>query len=351
MMSQVETLERAYRIHLEKKTSVMRNHLDGIGSGHLCGEIIPSPLKDGYRNRAKYKIYPRDGKIELKGTDPIQGEVPYEETLWILPEWGRVIIKQVVEIISSRYQAFPVDGFELQLTHGRREAHITLSVKRSIVHPYSELTRTLLVEISALKGIAVPSQKTEFGEAFLNHRLLNTEICAHYDAFFQSNLHLTPELVSAVLSICVQSPPSEIVDVYCGVGLFSLFIGKKGSRILGVDTDKKAIESARINAAKMGLKKASYVCSTAEEFVQEHNLGCPDIILIDPLRAGCQPQVISSIAHARPPKICLVSCAIDTHVRDLVQWSREGYVPVSFQALDMFPFTEFIETVTLLNRQ
>ncbi|UCE21539.1 MAG: class I SAM-dependent RNA methyltransferase [Candidatus Aminicenantes bacterium] len=329
----------------------MRSHLDGIGYGHLCSKIIPSPLKDGYRNRAKFKIYPRDGKIELKGTDPIQGEVPYEEALWILPEWGRAVVKQVADIISSGYPAFPVDGFELQLTHGRKEAHTTLSVKRSIVHPYSELAQTLLAEISAVKGIAVPSQKSEFGEAFLNHSLLNTDILAHYDAFFQSNLHLTPELLTKVTSICVQTPPAEIVDVYCGVGLFSLFIGKKGSRILGVDNDKKAIESARRNAAKMGLKKASYVCSSAEEFVEGHDPGCPDIILIDPPRAGCQPQVISSLARVRSPKICLVSCAIDTHVRDLVQWSREGYVPVSFQALDMFPFTEFIETVTLLNRQ
>jgi tRNA/tmRNA/rRNA uracil-C5-methylase (TrmA/RlmC/RlmD family) len=351
MSNQTNLHERAYKKHLEKKTSVMRGHLDGIGYGHLCREIIPSPVKDGYRNRAKFKIYPRDRKIELKGTDPIQGEVPYEETLWILPEWGRVIIEQVVEIISSRYQAFPVDGFELQLTHGRKEAHITLSVKRSIAHPYSELAQAILAEVSALRGVAVPSQKTEFGEAFLNHRLLNTDICAHYDAFFQSNLHLAPELVKAVLSICVQSPPSEMVDVYCGVGLFSLFIGKRGSRVLGVDSSEKAIESARINAAKMGLKDASYVCSTAEEFVAEHGLECPDIILIDPPRAGCHHQVISGIARVRSPKICLVSCAIDTHVRDLVQWSREGYVPGSFQALDMFPFTEFIETVTLLNHQ
>ncbi len=351
MVNQTHLQEKAYRIHLEKKTSVMRGRLDGIGYGHLCSGIIPSPLKDGYRNRAKFKIYPRDEKIELKGTDPVQGETPYEEALWIFPEWGRELIKQIADIISSGYQAFPVDGFELQLTHGRKEAHITLSVKRSIVHPYSELAQRLLAEISALKGIAVPSQKKEFGEAFLNHSLLDTDILAHYDAFFQSNLHLTPELLTEVMSICVQSPPAEIVDVYCGIGLFSLFIGKKGSRILGVDSHEKAIESAQINAAKMGLKKASYVCSSAEEFVKESNLGCPDIILIDPPRAGCQPQVISRISSVSSPRICLVSCAIDTHVRDLVQWKQEGYVPVSFQAFDMFPFTEFIETVTLLSRQ
>jgi len=348
-MSQVETLERVYSKHLEKKTSVVRGLLDGIGYGHLCNEIIPSPLKDGYRNRAKFKIYSREGKVELKGTAPIQGEVFYEEALWILPEWGREIIKQVAEIISSRYQAFPVDGFEIQLTHGRNEAHTTLSVKRSLVHPYSELAQILLAELSGLKGIAVPSQKAEFGESFLNHSLLNFDICAHYDAFFQSNLRLTPELVGKVMSDCVQSLPVEIMDLYCGVGLFSLYTGKEGSRILGVDSNEKAIESARMNAARMGLKDASYVYSSAEEFVQEHDLGCPDIILIDPPRTGCQPQLISGIARVHSPKICLISCAIDTHVRDLVQWNGEGYIPVSFQAFDMFPFTEFIETVTLLN--
>jgi 23S rRNA (uracil1939-C5)-methyltransferase len=351
MTNQTNLHEKAYRTHLEKKTSVIRERLGGIGSGHLCSEVIPSPVKDGYRNRAKFRIYPKDGKIELKATDPVRGEVLYEEALWILPEWGREIIQQVAEIIASGYQAFPVDGFEIQLTHGRKEAHITFSVKRTIVHPYSELAQTLLAEISALKGIAVPSQKKEFGETFLNHRLLNTDICAHYDAFFQSNLHLTPELVSKVLSDCAQFPPAEIMDVYCGVGLFSLFSAEKSSRILGVDSSEKAIESARINAAKMGLKDASYVCSTAEEFVEEHGLGCPDIILIDPPRAGCQPRVISRIARVRSPRICLLSCAIDTHVRDLVQWNREGYVPAYFQAFDMFPFTEFIETVTLLKRQ
>ena len=56
-------------------------------------------------------------------------------------------------------------------------------------------------------------------------------------------------------------------------------------------------------------------------------------------------------SHIHSPKICLVSCAIDTHVHDLMLWIQEGYIPMFLRAFDMFPFTEFIETVTLLNRE
>jgi tRNA/tmRNA/rRNA uracil-C5-methylase (TrmA/RlmC/RlmD family) len=350
-MSKVQTQERAYNIHLEEKTSVMSEVLEGVGYGHLCTEIIPSSLKDGYRNRAKFKIYPRNGRIELRGTDPIQGEVFYGDALWILPEWGRELVTRIAEIISSKFQAFPVDGFEIRLTHGREEAHTLLSVKRTHSLDYSEFSSTLLTEISELKGVAIPSQKAEFGRSFLNHKILDTDIRAHYDAFFQSNILLTPDLVEEVRDSCRQSLSAKMLDLYCGVGLFSLLSGKKERKIKGVDSSRKAIESAQKNADRLGLKNASYVCSSVQEYFQKHDVGSQDIIFVDPPRSGCQAQVISMIASLKPEKICLVSCAIDTHVRDLFQWKKEGYTAESLRAVDMFPFTEFIETVTLLNRQ
>lgn len=350
-MSQVETLERAYSKHLDEKTSVMRELFENIGYGHLCTEIIPLFLKDGFRNRAKFKIYQRNRRIELKGTDPIQGEVFYEDALWILPEWGRKLVTRIAEIFSSMFQRFPVDGFEIQLTHGRKEAHILLSVKRALSLSYSEISGILLAKLTELKGVAVPSQKAEFGQSFLNHSILDTDICAHYNAFFQSNILLTPDLVEEVRGSCTRSLPAKMLDLYCGVGLFSLLSGRKDRMIVGVDSSRKAVESARMNAARLGLKDASYVCSSVQEYFRKHVVECPDLVLVDPPRSGCQSQVISMIANLEPEKICLVSCAIDTHVRDLLQWKKEGYAAESLCALDMFPFTEFIETVTLLNRQ
>ncbi len=350
-MSHVEAIERAYSKHLEEKTSVMRELLEGVGYGHLCTEIIPSSLKDGFRTRAKFKIYQRKGRVELKGTDPIQGEVFYEDALWILPEWGRRLVTRIAEILSSMFQRFPVDGFEIQLTHGRREAHTLLSVKRALSLSYSELSGILLARLTELKGVAVPSQKAEFGQSFLNHNILDRDICAHYDAFFQSNILLTQDLVEEVRGSCTRSLPAKMLDLYCGVGLFSLLSGRKDRKIVGVDSNRKAVESAGRNASRLGLKDTSYVCASVQEYFQKHDVECPDLILVDPPRSGCQAQVISMIANLESEQICLVSCAIDTHVRDLFQWKKEGYSAESLCALDMFPFTDFIETVTLLNRQ
>ncbi len=349
MMSTIETLERAYCKHLEKKTSNLRELLEGIGYGHLCTEIIPSSLKDGYRNRAKFKIYARKTNVELRGTDPIQGDVFFEDALWILPEWGRSLVISIVEILSSMFLEFPVDGFEIQLTHGREEAHTLLSVKRAHSLDYSELSDTLLTEIPELKGVAIPSQKAEFGQSILNHNILDTDIRAHYDAFFQSNVCLTPGLVEDVRASCPVSLP-KMLDLYCGVGLFSLLSGSKERKIEGVDNNTKAIESAQKNAASLGLKEASYVCLPVQEYFQQQDVERPDIVLVDPPRTGCEAQVISMIARLKPERICLVSCAVDTYVRDLSQWKKEGYTAESLRALDMFPFSEFVETVTVLNR-
>jgi 23S rRNA (uracil1939-C5)-methyltransferase len=142
-----------------------------------------------------------------------------------------------------------------------------------------------------------------------------------------------------------------MLDLYCGVGLFSLLSGNKKRKINGVDSNTKAIESAQKNAARLGLEGASYVCLAVQEYFQKYDVESPDIVIVDPPRTGCQAQVISMIARLKPQKICLVSCAIDTHVRDLIQWKKEGYAAESLHALDMFPFSEFIETVTVLNRK
>ena len=284
-MSPIETLERAYSKHLKEKASVMREHLEEVGYGHLCTEIIPSPLKDGFRNRAKFKIYARKGSVELKGTGPVQGDVFFEDVLWILPEWGRMLVVHIAEILTSMLLEFPVYGFEIQLTHGREEAHTLLSVKRTQSLDYSELSSTLRTEILELKGVAIPSQKAEFGQSFLNHNILDTDIRAHYDAFFQSNICLTTDLVKEVRASCPLSL-STMLDLYCGVGLFSLLSGNKKRKIKGVDSNTKAIESARMNAARLGLEGASYVCLPVQEYFQEYDVESPNIVLVDPPRSG-----------------------------------------------------------------
>ncbi len=344
----IKNLQDIYTAYLKEKTSVMCGQLKKLEWGDLCSSICPSPVEDGFRNRAKFKIFYENNHIRIMGTDPIQGEVTAEESLWIIPEWGRDCVREVYKIITDRYQKCPVDGFEIQLTHGRMECHIILSVKKGMSGFYEELAEAMIENISRLKGVAVPSLKMEFGELFLNHSIFELDILAHYLAFFQSNIHLTPKLIQNVSSSLKKGSFKRIIDLYCGVGLFSLVLRDRAAEILGVDSSKWAVESAIINRGHLDLNQIKFNCTSVEKFLDALPLSRDDLIFLNPPRQGVSPVVIETIASQRPRLICLVSCFLETHMCDLKLWEDSGYSIRSLSAFDMFPFTDFLETVTVL---
>ncbi len=337
-----------YKSDLQEKTAVMHEQLRVLDWGHLCSTIVPSPMGTGFRNRTKFKIFYKSKSLRIMGTDPIRGEAPVEETFWILPEWARICVRAVCEIILDNYYESPIDGFEFQLTHGRKECFITLSVRRGASGSYEELVETLIENISELQGVAVPSKKKEFGEPFLNHRILDLDILAHYQAFFQSNIHLIPKLLQNVKSSLKMESFRRIVDLYCGAGLFSIVLRGKAAEITGVDSGRWAVKSAKMNGERQGLRHINFMCSSTEEFLEDATFSRDDLLILNPPRQGVTPIVIETIASQKPRFICLISCFLETHLRDLKLWRDSGYSIRSFEAFDMFPFADFLETVTFL---
>ena len=329
----------------------MVTQLDGIGLSHLCSKIIPSPLSDGFRNRAKFRVFHGKNEMRTEGTDPIDGPVEFEKSLWIFPDWSKKIVRNVVAFIQKDNKDFVVDGFEVQLAHGKKNVHTTLSVKRSVTHSYEDLALALLTNIPEIVGVAIPSQKLEIGETHLDHSIGGKDFCAHYASFFQSNLHLTPQLLENVGRICRKIAFREVFDLYCGVGLMSLSVGKKNTKIIGIDTNRMAVDSAQKNADRMGFRFAKFSVMSVERSIRTTKIGTYGLVLANPPRSGCPPTVINAIASQNPKHVLLVSCSLKTHVPDLEEWKKCGYQVLSFKAFDMFPFTDFLETMTVLERK
>jgi len=340
-----------YKLSFKEKTIQLKNGLAEISSDHLCSVLVPTPIAIGCRNRAKYKIFGTSDRFQIKGTDPIQGEVPYEKALWLLPVWGRKLVTQVIEIISEKLLNFWVDGFEVQLFHGNRQGHVTLSVKRQEMQSYSELAGFLLGEIPALEGVSIPSQKQDFGKSYLLHNIGGVNFYSQYSAFFQSNMCLTTMLVEDVKRKCQNKDFYRILDLYCGIGLFSLSLAENTTPVLGVDINKRAIDSARLNAKNLGFGQVSFLCCPVENFLQNASISPNDLVIIDPPRSGCPESLIHIISKRKPDFICSISCDLPSHIRDLKLWIENGYDVQSIAALDMFPFTEFLETVAFLQKR
>jgi tRNA/tmRNA/rRNA uracil-C5-methylase (TrmA/RlmC/RlmD family) len=300
------------------------------------------------RTRAKFRVRENQGIIRIEGTDPQQGTVPFERVLWILPAWARPIAEDVAAYREEHKHDFPFDGFELQLTHGQQQAHALLSVKKTFSINFEDCAEDLWTAIPKLKGVAIPSQRIELGDVCLDHRLLGKHFLAHYDSFFQSNLSLTPELLDRLVSEAEAMDFVNIVDLYCGVGLLSLSLAKKETPIVGIESEKKSVDCAMKNALRLCLNSTTFIHSKVEIFLKRAEFHPGDLVIINPPRAGCDSSVIKSVAEQRPSHILLVSCCLETQVRDLELWKDEGYEAASISAFDMFPFTPFIETITRL---
>lgn len=169
------------------------------------------------------------------------------------------------------------------------------------------------------------------------------------DSFFQNNFFLLPDLVSTVRDYFKSSGSRFLIDLYCGVGFFGIELADLAKAFLGVELDKKAIYSARKNAAARGISNGDFQIGRAEELLPHILQSFPaeaTTILIDPPRTGCPPSGLELLRETKPRQILYVSCHPATLARDLNVLCNGGVYEVKrVKPLDMFPQTQHVECV------
>jgi len=166
-------------------------------------------------------------------------------------------------------------------------------------------------------------------------------------SFFQGNQLLIPQLLDTALS---GAEGRRGLDLYCGVGLFTLPLAKKFQQVIGVEGNDDAIGYARRNAASARLENVTFAAQSVGDFLDGRELEGTDFVLLDPPRSGTEKRVIDRIVQLRPRDISYVACDPSMLARDLRQLVDGGYAIVSLTALDLFPQTHHVETVVRLNR-
>ncbi len=167
--------------------------------------------------------------------------------------------------------------------------------------------------------------------------------------FFQNNPFILPELVE--FAIDHASGCKNLVDAYCGVGVFALAGAKKFENVAGVEISAKAIECANINARINNISNCEFLIGKAEtifEDVAKRFNGSETSMIIDPPRAGCDTKFLEQLIAFAPKKLVYVSCGPDTQARDLAYLTQHGYEIELLQPFDLFPQTRHIENVAVL---
>ena len=208
--------------------------------------------------------------------------------------------------------------------------------------------------LEARRPAGTLSFKRLFGPDWLQVEVDGVRLRFPPTVFSQVNGAMVGTMVSGADLLLAPLDGCDLLDLYCGYGLFSLTVGRSASRVLGVDFDGPAIEAARGNAEHHG-------CADRVRFLAGRIDGSslagrlrpprgPEVVLLDPPRQGTENDVAAVIAARRPERVVHICCGTDEIPREVAAWSRVGYRVRRAIPLDMFAGTANLETLLLLTR-
>ncbi len=172
-------------------------------------------------------------------------------------------------------------------------------------------------------------------------------------SFYQTNTDQAYELYSVARNFAGLTGEELVYDLYTGTGTIANFVAKKAKKVIGIEYVPEAIEDAKVNSQINGIDNTLFYAGDMKDilnkdFIEEH--GRPDVIITDPPRAGMHQDVIDTILFASPKRIVYVSCNPATQARDL-QLLDADYKVMAVQPVDMFPHTQHVENVVLLEKR
>jgi 23S rRNA (uracil1939-C5)-methyltransferase len=157
------------------------------------------------------------------------------------------------------------------------------------------------------------------------------------------------ELVTQVLAICSTLKPDSVLDLYCGIGNFSLPVARQTGKVVGLESFSPSIERARENSRRNGIANAEFICEDSAVGVERLAAAGErfDLVILDPPRSGAL-DLVKSLHRLKPKQIIYISCDPATLGRDLAVLQKDGFKVLQVQPLDMFPQTCHLESVALL---
>jgi 23S rRNA (uracil1939-C5)-methyltransferase len=157
-------------------------------------------------------------------------------------------------------------------------------------------------------------------------------------------------LVDAVVEAAAPAADERVLDLYCGLGNFSLPLARRAASVQGVEGLAPLVARAARNAARNGIGNARFVTADLERADWPFFREAWDLVVLDPARAGAA-SAVAAMSHMRPRRIVYVSCHPGTLARDAGALVREhGYRLTSARVLDMFPHTHHVEAITVFDR-
>lgn len=227
------------------------------------------------------------------------------------------------------------------------------------VPPLRSLFDALAAAAPGLAGLSVQEETAEgwrrrgrLGEEAVTEQVEEARLRVSAGAPFPVSGAAASALVAEVLALAELTGAERVLDLYCGVGTFTVPLGQRTDLVVGVEVEGTAVGDARHNVRANGCRQVRIWEGTPEAFLETAEARQAwDLVLLEPPRAGLSRQVLEGVAALAPPRLLYVSCDVSTFARDVARLRERGYTLEVVQPLDCLPQTYHLEVVARLTRQ
>ena len=198
-----------------------------------------------------------------------------------------------------------------------------------------------------------PKNDVLYGKGYIEDELCGCTFRISPGSFYQINPQQTEVLYNTAMDFAGLTGNETFFDAYCGTGTIGLIAATRGAKkVIGVELNKTAVRDAKSNARRNKIENIEFYAGDASRFITEMAAAGEkvDVIMMDPPRAGSTEEFLTAVCKMAPPKVVYVSCNPETLARDLKFLTNRGYIAQKIQPVDMFPYTEHVETVVLMSR-
>jgi len=326
-----------YEKQLAAKKDILIDQLKRIGKidDPPVQDMVACPDPWNYRNHIQFSL-DRDGKLGFVGAGlrPAPTVIPITECH--LPEssvndfWPQLEFEPETNVERVSLRAGVDDDLMLILESETPEPpELEIEAGISVTHVYEENT----VVIAGNDHIVI--------------RVLDRDFKVSAASFFQVNTVMAGMMVEHLVASLPVSKETTLLDVYCGVGLFSAFFSPKCRTVIGIESSESSCEDFTVNLDEFD--NVELYEASAEDVIP-HFEAKPDIVLVDPPRAGLDKAVVDGILKLNPNHIAYVSCDPSTLTRDAARLINGGYKLKEVTPFDLFPQTYHIESISIFER-
>ena len=379
----------SYKEQLKEKEKQVEEAFQRIGGviDFKLNEIKGADPLYNYRNKMEFTFSPNRWVLESEPKDVDSSfalglHIPgrFDKILninecHIQPEIGNKILSVAQEVCLKHPDLKPYNpktnvGFlrHLMLRFGINTDQLMVNIVTAYddINKLSPLIDRLLDEISEITSMVnnVNTRKADvaygefenliFGNPYIEEKIgeLTFEISAN--SFFQTNTYQGETLYSEVVKAAGLTGKEVVYDLYCGTGSIALYLAKNAKEVYGFEVIRSSLENAEKNSVINNIDNVHFLKANLDTFFKTGQLPRkvpkPDVIVVDPPRAGMHPDMSGYLHKLKAKKIIYVSCNPTTQARDALVLTENGYKIKNSVMVDMFPHTPHIETVMLFSK-